>query len=104
MINEICRFIYEKQDFCKILLSENGDAAFFEKILTRGKGMIVDGWRKEGVSLSDGQMDMFFAYIVTGSIALIRQWAKNDMKNTPAEIAELLERATHGGINGMIEA
>ena len=101
MLNEICRIIYEKQDFCKILLSENGDAAFFESIITLGKGVIVDGWRKQGIKLSDEQMELFFAYIVNGSIALIRKWASTDMKNTPGEIAELIQHATYGGINGV---
>lgn len=104
MLNEICHIIYEKRDFCKILLSENGDSAFFERIIMIGKSVIIDGWRKEGVDLSDDQMDMFFSYIVIGSVALIRRWAASDMKNTPAEIATLLERATYGGINGMIES
>jgi AcrR family transcriptional regulator len=104
MLNEICHIIYEKRDFCKILLSENGDSAFFERIIMIGKSVIIDGWRKEGVDLSDDQMDMFFSYIVIGSVALIRKWAASDMKNTPAEIATLLERATYGGINGMIES
>lgn len=104
MLNEICHIIYEKRDFCKILLSENGDSAFFERIIMIGKSVIIDGWRKEGVGLSDDQMDMFFSYIVIGSVALIRKWAASDMKNTPAEIATLLERATYGGINGMIES
>ena len=104
MLNEICRIIYEKRDFCKILLSENGDSAFFERIIMLGKSVIIDGWRREGVNLSDDQMDMFFSYIVIGSVALIRKWAADDMKNTPEEIATLIERATYGGINGMIES
>ena len=102
MINEICRMIYEKQDFCKILLSENGDVAFLESVITLCKNVIIRGWQKEGVALPDDQMEMFFAYIINGSIALIKKWASNDMKNTPGEIAQLIERATYGGINGMI--
>ena len=102
MLNEICRMIYEKQDFCKILLSENGDVAFLESVITLCKNVIIRGWQKEGVALPDDQMEMFFAYIINGSIALIKKWASNDMKNTPGEIAQLIERATYGGINGMI--
>lgn len=103
MLNEICRMIYEKQDFCKILLSENGDAAFLEGVITLGKNVIIQGWQKVGVSLPDDQMEMFFSFIISGSIAMIRNWAANDMKNTPGEIAQLIERATYGGINGMID-
>ena len=103
MLNEICRIIYEKQDFCKILLSENGDAAFFETIINLGKGVILQGWRNQGVSLSDDKMEMFFSFIVNGSVALIRKWAASDMKNSPREVAELIQHATYGGINGMAE-
>jgi len=102
MLNEICRIIHERQETCRILLSENGDAAFFEKVIMLGKQVIISGWRKDGVTLSDDQMEMFFAFIVNGSIALIRKWAANDMKNPPAEIAALIERAVYGGINSMI--
>ena len=102
MLNEICRMIYEKQDFCKILLSENGDAAFLEGVITLGKNVIIEGWKKVGVTLPADQMEMFFAFIISGSIAMIRNWAANDMKNTPEEIAQMIERATFGGINGMI--
>ena len=102
MLNEICRIIYEKQDFCKILLSENGDAAFLERVITLGKNVIIQGWKKLGVSLPDDQMEMFFAFIISGSIALIKKWAAEDMKNSPSEVAVLIERATYGGINGMI--
>ena len=103
MLDEICRMIYEKQDFCKILLSENGDAAFLESVITLGKNVIIQGWQKAGVALPEDQMNMFFAFIINGSIALIKKWAANDMKNTPGEIARLIERATYGGINGMID-
>lgn len=104
MLNEICRMIYEKQDFCKILLSKNGDAAFLESVITLGKNVIIQGWQKVGVSLPEDQMDMFFAFIISGSIALVKKWAANNMKNTPGEIAQLIERATYGGINGMIDS
>ncbi len=103
MLNEICRIIYERKDFCKILLSENGDIAFLEKVIMQGKTLIINGWSREGVALAEDQMEMFFSYIVNGSIALLRKWSANDMKNTPEEIATLIERVTYGGINGMIE-
>lgn len=101
MLNEICRIIYERKDFCKILLSENGDAAFFESLISLGKGMILEGWRRQGMTLPDEKMEMFFAYVVNGSVAMIRKWAASDMKHSPPEIAELIRYAAYGGINGM---
>ena len=86
------------------VFTENGDAAFFEKMVMLAKNVIIDSWRKDGVLLPDDRMEMFFAFIINGSIALIGKWAADDMKNTPAEVAELIERAAYGGINGMIDS
>lgn len=101
MLKEICNIIYGQQEFCKILLSDNGDPAFFEKVISMGKPLVLEGWRTEGVLLNDEEMEMFFAFIVNGSIALIQKWVATDMHQTPAEVAKLIERAAYGGINGM---
>ena len=77
---EICRIIYERKDFCKILLSENGDAAFFESLTSLGKGMIMEGWRRQGIDLPDEKMEMFFAYIVNGSIAMIQPMVEGSLQ------------------------
>ena len=100
-LKEICNIIYMQKDFCKILLSENGDGAFFEAIISAGKPVVLAGWKTEGVALGEDEMEMFFAYIVNGSIAYIRKWAATDMREPPEKIAALLERIVYGGINGM---
>lgn len=101
MLKEICNIIYAQQEFCKILLSENGDAAFFEKTISTGKPLVLEGWRTEGVSLNEQEMEMFFAFIVNGSIALIQKWVAGDILQPPAEVARLIERVAYNGINGM---
>ena len=103
MLKEICRIVFEQKDFCKILLSENGDAAFFEKIISTGKPVILEGWRSEGVSLDENEMEMFFSFVINGSIALIRKWSAADMQEPPEKVAALLEQIAYGGINGMLK-
>lgn len=102
MLKEICRIVYSQKDFCKVLLSANGDAAFFENVISTGKPVIISGWRSEGVCLDDGEMEMLFAFIVNGSVALIKKWAASDMAEPPEKIAAMLERISYGGINGTI--
>lgn len=102
MLKEICRIVYSQKDFCKVLLSANGDAAFFENVISAGKPVIISGWRSEGVRLDDGEMEMLFAFIVNGSIALIKKWAASDMTEQPEKIAAMLEHIAYGGINGTI--
>ncbi len=104
MLQEICRIIYDRRDFCKILLSENGDTAFFNNVIGLGKPFVVAQWRDAGIDLPDEDMEMFFAFIVSGSVAIIRKWAASDMKQTPEYIAQLIRIAANGGIDGMINS
>ncbi|MCR5485659.1 MAG: TetR family transcriptional regulator C-terminal domain-containing protein [Clostridiales bacterium] len=101
MLKEICHIIYAQKDFCKVLLSENGDASFFETVISTGKPVVIMGWRSEGIELDDNEMEMFFSFIVNGSIALIRKWAASDMYESPEKVAALIERIAYTGINGM---
>ncbi len=101
MLREICTVIYRQKDFCKILLSENGDASFFEAVISRGKPVIMAGWLAEGVSLEENEMEMLFAFVVNGSIALIKKWAATDMREQPEQVALMLEHIAYGGINGL---
>lgn len=99
----VCRIIYERMDFCEVLLSENGDAKFLENVINMGKSVVLSGWREQGFRLSDAQMELFFAFIVNGSIAVIRKWAASDTKALPEDIAKLIEIAAYGGINEQLE-
>ena len=101
MLKEICSIVYAQKEFCKVLLSENGDAAFFENVISAGKPVILEGWRVEGIKLDENEMEMFFSFVVNGSIALIRKWAAEDMRDPPEKIAVLIERIAYGGIDGM---
>lgn len=102
MLREICNSVYKQKDFCKILLSENGDAAFFEQMISQGKPFILSGWSANGLRLAEEDTEMFFAFIVRGCIALMQAWAATDMHEPPEKVAKLLECATDSSISGMM--
>jgi len=102
LINEVCVKIYDKRDFCKILLSENGDAAFLENVISMGKVLVVNAWANSGIDMNEEEMEMLFSFIVSGSIAILKRWAAGDMMIPPAKIAQMINRVSYGGISGMI--
>ena len=102
LLNEVCLKIYDKKDFCKILLSENGDSTFLQNVISMGKAPIVSKWKKSGIEMKEEDMEMLFTFVVNGSIAILRRWAAADMMVPPAEIAKMINRISSGGISGMI--
>lgn len=103
LLQEICSIVLEKKEFCKVLFSANGDAAFMQDVIMLGKGLILENWERMGVQLSDEKMEIVFSFIINGSVAIMRSWAANDMLIPPAEIADLINRLTMHGISGVCD-
>ena len=101
LLQEICSIVLEKKEFCKVLFSANGDAAFMQDVIMLGKGLILENWERMGVQLSDEKMEIVFSFIIHGSVAIMRTWAAGDMRVPPHEIADLINRLTLNGINGV---
>ena len=103
LLLEICNIVLEKKEFCKVLLSKNGDPAFMQDVIMLGKGLILENWERMGVQLNDEKMEIVFSFIINGSVAIMRSWAANDMLIPPSEIADLINRLTMHGISGVCD-
>lgn len=97
LLFEVCETLYKQKELCKILLSDHGDKAFLEKVIGMGKNFIVADWRSRGMDISEDTCDMIFCFVVDGSLSVLRQWAKDDMRQSPREIATLIEKICYGG-------
>jgi AcrR family transcriptional regulator len=103
LLQQICQIVLDKKEFCKILLSANGDSAFMQDVIMLGKSFILQSWEEMGVQLSEEKMEIAFAFIISGSVAIMRTWAAGDMSIPPQEIAELINRLTLSGISGVCD-
>ena len=101
LLENVCQIVYEKKEFCKVLLSSNGDAAFLQNVILRGRDQIIKNWEAMGLHLSDEKTEIVFSFIINGSVAIMRTWAAGDMRVPPREIADLINRLTHNGISGV---
>ena len=101
LLEKVCRVVYEKKEFCKVLLSDNGDAAFLQNVIKLGREQIIKNWEAMGLQLNEEKTEIVFSFIISGSVAIMRTWAAGDMRVPPYEIADLINRLTLNGINGV---
>lgn len=101
LLEKVCRIVYEKKEFCKVLLSDNGDAAFLQNVIKLGREQIIKNWEAMGLQLNEEKTEIVFSFIISGSVAIMRTWAAGDMRVPPYEIADLINRLTLNGINGV---
>ena len=73
----------------QVLMSEQGDINFQKQLLTliyKQCGIITS----KKVNLDEDKKELYFIFVVNGSVGLIQHWLKDGFKKPPKEMAEVL--------------
>ncbi len=90
LFKEIYELCLENADLVRILIGENGDIKFLNK-LKKLMHDRLDEWsnilRAQHPQARD--FDAYFAFLVGGCISLLQYWFQNGMQETPAQLADI---------------
>lgn len=86
---KILSFIHDNIDLCRILLNNNVDPAFPEKLigLPSIRQLISQQLPDK---YSEDELAYIFDFVINGGFSLIRKWINKENRETPEEIAALL--------------
>lgn len=90
-------FLAENADMCRILLCDNGDMAFLERVKGIVRARVLKEW---GAQFQSGR-DTYgyaFAFVVSGCIGMLQDWLENDMPVSPDEMANLVAGILSRGV------
>ncbi|MDR2655136.1 MAG: TetR/AcrR family transcriptional regulator [Oscillospiraceae bacterium] len=89
-LTQIINYINENFDLCKILLNNNVDPGFPERIfkLPRIRQIIAKNMQVE----SGEELEYFFRFLIDGSFGLIKMWLNKENREPAGEIARLLNQ------------
>lgn len=92
IMSSIFKFLAQNADMCRILLCNNGDMAFVEKVKDTVKNKFMSEW-KIRVPENDNNKtsEYLYAFIVSGCIGVLQQWLISNGTQTPDEMAALVE-------------
>jgi len=103
LMTEICQAIYDNRDLCNILFTEFGDKDFLRRIINLAHDKTLIEWKAVGINSDNEQLEMLYLFSANGSVAVIQKWIQDGMKETPSEIAWLINKVSQYGICGFIE-
>ena len=78
-------------DMCKVLLCNNGDMAFVEKVKGIVEARIMNKWSTQFERAGYADKEYVFAFIVSGCMGMLQYWLENDMPLSPLEMAGMME-------------
>lgn len=89
---EILEYTSKNSDLCKAIFSTNGDEDFIKRILNLAHDKSIQWYKKAAPNVSMDKLESLFIYISYGIMGIIENWIKNDMKQSPKEIAEFISK------------
>lgn len=92
-LTEICQAIRKNGDLCKVIFSERGDKEFLKRIINIAREKCIAEWKAAGMSEESGQMEMLYTFTASGSVAILEEWVRADMKKSPEEMARFIAKA-----------
>ena len=98
IFNEIYSLVYENADLIEILLGENGDLNFFNRLKKLIREKCLKDWMEVFRTGNPAVFDAFFSYIASGCVGLVQYWLQTGLKETPQQMAKLTEQIITQGI------
>ena len=102
IFNEIYSLVYDNADLIEILLGENGDLNFVNRLKQLIREKCLKDWMEVFRSGNAAAFDAFFSFIVSGCVGIVQYWLQTGLKETPMQMARLTEQIITQGI-GVLE-
>lgn len=97
MTEKLIEFIGKKHEACEVLLSTNSNISFEKKIRkVAHQFLLVD--QKDVLMTDDRLFEYISAFIISGSIEVVKTWLKNGRDRTARDIAHLITELSQDGI------
>ncbi|WP_026881576.1 TetR/AcrR family transcriptional regulator [Clostridium akagii] len=87
---EILEYTTKNSALCKILFSVNGDKDFIQRILNLAHDNSILEYQSSAPEATIESLELLFIFISNGIIGIIQNFLKNDMKQSPKEVAEFI--------------
>ncbi|MCI6675625.1 MAG: TetR family transcriptional regulator C-terminal domain-containing protein [Clostridiales bacterium] len=97
-LTDIFRFLDHNAEIVTVLLSPNGDIVFVDRMETFVREKCLHNWM-ESFSLSNPlSYDYFYAFVISGIIGVFQNWLNRGRKESPEEIAIIVEQIISHGV------
>ena len=99
---EILEVILNNKELSRILFTLKNGKDFLDDVLEIAHTKCVEKWARAGKNFPEKQVAYISTFISAGTIGVLDDWIQNDFKESPIEIAELIENISHYGISRII--
>lgn len=101
MLTKILEYIDLNSDLCKVLLGSNSNIKLQKDIMMIMNQRCISEWVIKN-SIDQVTADYIYAFAITGNIGIIQKWLSENNKKPAKEMAAIIMKLTHQGLNAFI--
>lgn len=101
LIQDVFRFLGENAEFCKAVLSDSRHDPYISKIKNLVREKCFTDWDYLFAGKSKEKYDIFFSYMLSGTIGILEHWLFGGMVQSVDEIAALVEDFVMHGMDAL---
>ena len=98
MLVDIFNLAKDNSDLVMILLGENGDLNFVNRLKNLVREKCIQDWLELFRGTNSDVFEAYYSFIVSGCVGLVQHWLQTGLKETPQELARLTEQMITQGI------
>lgn len=103
LLKDIFLLLGENADFCRCLLGDNSDQKFIRKLMSVLREKCFCDWDYLFEHKNEEIFELFYSYMLSGCVGVIEKWLFDGMRQTPEQMALILEKMMLRGISVLQE-
>lgn len=96
-LTDLCQFVDENQDMCRVLLSENGDMVFLHRLNDVVREKCHEDWKKLQHNGDETEFEYRYSFVVFGCIGMVRTWLERGCNDDNRKLIDLVEEMIRQG-------
>lgn len=103
LLYDLFCFLKENAEFTRILIIDNQDQNFVDKIKNILKQRCLTDWHYLFSNYSEQKSELYSSYVIYGCIGMIENWLRNGLRETPEELATYADDVILQGLQSLNE-
>jgi len=88
IIIEAFEYLGRNADICRFILGSEG-SEFLDRLIETGKPQTASEWEQLFPGVSPADHELYYTFITSGCVGLIRRWFKAGLRESPKRMAEI---------------
>lgn len=101
VLSEIFSMARDEAPLVEILLGENGDLNFLNRLKALVREKCLRSWMEVYRHADSLAFEAYYSFIVSGCVGLVQHWLQSGMQQSPQELAALAERIIAHGTDAL---